>query len=498
MPVAELRVINFAPNPIQKGFIESQAEADLFSSRVGEGKSTALAWSILYHTRHNPGAEWAFIRDTYENIQKTSMKTFFEWFPPGIAGNYNQSKKEFTWDESFAKGTVTFVGMDDPGDASKLLSWVLGGIAIDEPAPAAGSAGVDEMVFDLGMQRLRQPGMKWRPFKMATNNPDEEHWTYRRMVGPQAEENNYRLWQPSKPENIANLPEGYYEKIRRANAHRPDLIRRFVDGEFGFQQEGAPVTPQWSDRIHLSLGLTSIRGREIAMLWDFGHNPTCIITQRSPLGYWNILNSFVGEGIGVEELIVDQVIPVLRDRFSKSPVRHIGDPAGNSREQTSIKRTAVKSIKHMIGGTWRSGPVRWEERKNPLQAVLTKTINGTGLVQVDRLNAPHVWHALRGGWHYHKARSGLIGMEPQKDKHSHPGDAMSYGAAILFPAGKFFTAPPHDTPTTGHYFTENWKPERGVWRPEIEEFRIGPKGPSRMPEDGEELQLPGGTPKGYF
>jgi hypothetical protein len=496
MPTTERKIITFNPNPMQKGFIESQAQADLFSSRVGEGKSTALVWSCYYHTKHNPGAEWAFIRDTFENIQRSTMKTFFEWFPPGIMGTYNSTKKTFTWAEGVASGSVTFIGMDDPTDASKLLSWVLGGIAIDEPAPAAGSAGVDEVVFDLGMQRLRQPGLKWYAMKLATNNPDEEHWTYKKFtIG--AEENNYRLWQPTKPENMQNLPDGYYERLRKQMAHRPDLVRRFIDGEFGFQQEGLAVTPQWSDRIHLTMGLSPIRGREIILLWDFGHNPTCIITQRTPMGYWNILYSFVGNGIGVEELIQNEVIPVLRDKFPKSPIRHIGDPAGNQREQTSIHRSAVKAIRKMIGGVWRSGPVQWEERKNPMQALLTRTINGTGLVQVDRINAKEVWHALRGGWHYTKARTGTISAEPKKDINSHPGDAFSYGAAILFPTGKFM---PDNYKLTeahsGHYFGDNMHSENGIIRPDAP-FRIGPEGPSRMPADGDIL-VPGRGGKGYF
>ncbi len=495
MPASERRVINFAPNPLQKGFIESQAAADLFSSRVGEGKSTALAWSSFYHMKHNPGAEHVFIRDTYENISKTTMKTFFEWFPPGIAGTFNQSKKEFTWAEGMGKGSVVFIGMDDPGDVSKLLSWVLGGIFVDEPAPAMGSRGVSEEVFDIGMQRLRQAGMSWYPFKLATNNPDEEHWTYKRFVGEDAEINDFRLWQPQKPENMANLPEGYYEKIRRVNAHRPDLIRRFVDGEFGFQQEGAPVTPQWSDRLHLALGLSPVRGREVHMLWDFGHNPTCIITQRTNLGFWNILHSFVGEGIGVEELIEGEVIPVLTERFSKSALRHIGDPMGRTGDQSSVRRSAVRSIKEKLGGTWRDGPVRWEERKNPLQAVLTKTIQGTGLVQVDRVNARHVWHALRGGWHYHKASTGTLSMEPKKDIHSHPGDAIAYGAARLFPMGRFMTPEITKDAKVGHYFGDNMHPQSGIWRPEEHMGEENPmqigKGPTRIPGHGEPLKFGG-------
>lgn len=419
---------------MQKKFIESRAKADLFSSRMGEGKSAGLAWSAFYHTRHNPGAEWALIRDTWENMQSTTMKTFFEWFPPGVAGEFHATKKVFKWASGLAVGEVQFLGMDDPQDASKLMSRSLAGFGIDEPAPAIGSGGVDELIFDIGMSRLRQSGMKWYGAKLAENNPDENHWTYRKFVNPGKE--GFVVWQPTNPENALNLPASYYADLRKIWSHRPDLLRRFVEGEFGFQQMGKAVTPQWSDKLHLAVGLSPINRMDTYVLWDFGHNPTAIFTQKTPMGAWHILDALVGEGIGVEELIMDGVKPLVADRYKLSKLRHIGDPAGNEREQTSISRTAVRYILQELGGNWRSGPVRTAARIDPLQAVLTRTINGRGLVQVDRERASKVYQALRGGWHYHTARSGLIGVEPVKNEHSHPGDAMGYGAAILFPLGR--------------------------------------------------------------
>lgn len=427
--------IDFRPNPMQHGFITSKARADLFSSRRGEGKSTALCWSIFYHTRHNPGANWAVVRDTFENLQKTTMETFFNWFPPGIAGHYHHTRKQFTWANGVAEGTVSFLGMDDPQDATRFLSWELAGICMDEPAPAVGSAGIDETIFDLGMTCLRQPGMSWYSMKLAENNPDESHWTYRRFVQPGDPE--YVLWQPHSPENIHNLPKDYYENMRRDLSYRPDLIRRFVDGEFGFQQEGQAVTPQWSDKIHLATGLVPMERQTVYCLYDFGLTPVCIITQVAPTGHWLILDACIGEDMGIEELIDGKVRGVLADRYHGCALKHIGDPSGNNREQTSSSRSAVRIIKRKLGGTWRNGPVKWEERRDPLQSVLSRTIGGTGLVQVDRERAAEVWYALRGGWHYHVARTGVVSPQPKK---THPesdvGDAMSYGAALLFPPAR--------------------------------------------------------------
>ena len=431
--------IKFVPNPVQKQFIESQANADLFSSRMGEGKSAGLVWASFYHVRHNPGAVHAIIRDTWESLRSTTLKEFFKWFPPGVMGSWNESKKTFTWAEGVARGSVEFLGMDDPSDASKLQSRELAGFLIDEPAPAAQSGGVSETIFDIAMSRLRQPGMNWFIAKLATNNPDETHWTYTRFVNPGTE--GFVAWQPTTPENARNLPDSYYSNLRRFWSHRPDLVERFIEGHYGFVTEGKIVTPQWSDRIHLATGLNPVRGTDLALLWDFGLNPTCIVTQVTPMRLWFVLDAVVGEDEGVEELISNQIKPLLAERFRGFRWRHIGDPQGRQREQSSAKRSAVRVLLKELGGTFRAGPVSIAERLEPLRAVLAKQSQGRGIVQVDRLRARAVWQSLRGGWHYHVSRTGLTSVDPVKDIHSHPGDAMGYGAAVLFPLGRLLGRP---------------------------------------------------------
>lgn len=464
-PVSEMadeltRVIEFRANPVQRAFIESKAKADLFSSRMGEGKSAGLCWAVFHHTSQNPGARWALIRDTWENLQATTQKEFFKWFPPGIMGTYNASQKTFTWAvDGMGRGEVQFLGMDDPKDASKLQSRELGGFGIDEPAPAAESGGVDEMIFDVAMSRLRQQGMNWYAAKLAQNNPDETHWTYRRFVDPGT--GGFVAWQTDKAENVHNLPPDYYEGLRSIWAHRPDIVTRFVEGQYGFMQKGKKVTPEWNDRIHLATGLIAVPGRPLYLLWDFGHNPTCLITQVTPLGHWNIIESYVGEDIGVQELIEAVVKPRLEQTYKKFSWSHIGDPAGTSGEQTSIKRSPVLMIRKELGGRWISGPVKWADRVEPLKGALRQLRGDRGLIQVDRQKAQHVWHALRGGWHYHVARTGIVSTEAEKDIHSHPGDAMGYGAAVLFPLGKPGTKKrPTVKPKTATFFGQGLGFER--------------------------------------
>lgn len=450
MAIVKQHKIDFDPNPTQRQFIESQAEADLFCGRMGEGKSAALCWSVFYHTRHNPGADWVIIRDTWENLRATTLKEFWTWFPPGIAGTWNEGKKTFTWATGLATGTIEFLGLDDPGDGGKLQSRFLAGFAMDEPAPALQSGGIPEEIFDLAMTRLRQKDMKWYGAKLATNNPDEAHWSYRRFVDPGEE--GFSYWQPVSPENTRNLPIDYYEKIRKHLGHRTDFIARFVEGKFGVMREGMAVTPEWNDALHLANGLTPVRGGGLTLCWDFGLNPTCLITQVTPLRDWLVLDAFVGEEIGVEELITQEVRPVLATRYKGLPISHTGDPAGRQREQSSSRRSAVLSLRRELGGIFRAGPVSFIERREPLRALLARQRQGRGIVQVDRNRARALWQALRGGWRFHVSRTGVQATEPVKDIHSHPGDAFSYGAAVLFPLGKIMTTSRKRSPQSASFF----------------------------------------------
>ena len=433
MATEEAFEISFRANPVQRAFITSQAKADLFAARMGEGKSAALCWACFHHTQQNPGARWAFIRDTWENLRDTTQKEFFEWFPPGVCGEYLASAKTYRWRIGEMRGEVQWLGMDDPKDASKLQSRALGAFAMDEPAPAAESGGIAEFIFTTALSRLRQKGMKWYAAKLAENNPDETHWTYTRFAVPGTP--GFRLWQTQQPENLENLPEDYYAGLEVAYRGRDDLIDRFVRGLFGFQRKGRPVTPAWNEKMHLKPMIHPDPKAMLHLLWDFGLTPVCTITQLPVSGHWNFIECLQGEDTDLESHIDQTVLPRLTARYEGYEWDHTIDPAGSYRDQTTGARPAG-ALRKMLGGSVHLGAERPEDGIQPLNHVLSLMRNQSGLVQVSKELAAPIYLAFRGGWHYPVRSGGVIGDKPVKDEYSHPGDTARYGASRFFPMGR--------------------------------------------------------------
>lgn len=485
------------------------------SDPTGEGKSAALCWASYFYTNHNPGAHGLCLRDTWENLQRTTLEEFFHWFPDGVYGQWVGTKKTWYWDKKRTglDGQLTFMGAESQADAQRIASMPLAYILMDEPAPASatdsggvGSNGIDKFVFTTAMAQLRQPGMKWYAAKLATNNPDESHWTYTDFVRPgtppdpnripgvnmpELQESGYRCWQTKEPENVDNLPPGYYESMLARWKDRPDLVRRFISGKFGFQSKGKAVTPEWNDEIHLATGLEPIKGLPLKLGWDGGHNPTCIISQITPLGDWIVTDSFVLGGYGMYELIDTVIKARLVERYPwviNQPaqfLRHTGDPnletAGEA-STTHALSSAHRVILGELGGVWTPGPIDEAGRIEPLRGVLRKQRDGRGMLLVDRDHAEEVWFALRGGWHYRVQKSGVVGGIV-KDEHSHPGDCMGYLASLLFPAGKQLTKKNAVTSQVGNYFNR---------APGIKAPFIGAKGRGvLLPKEARTIGRPG-------
>ncbi len=408
----------FVPNPIQRMFIESRANADLFASRMGEGKTTALVFSCFYHTLYNPGANWVFIRETWDNLEQTTLQEFMNWFSD--FGKYIPSKKRFDWNWPLT-GKIWFVPADSISDARRLQSRPLAGVAIDEAVPVSHAGGINEVIFDIAFGRLRQPGVKWRVCKLAANNPDKGHWVYKRFVDPGT--NGFKVWQTQSPENLSNLDADYYDRLRSAWQHRPDLIKRYVEGEYAILREGEPVikTFSWAKNVK-EFDLSG--KKELIALWDGGSTPACLICQMIDDDRLYVHEEYYGVGIGLYELIRNNFID---RKYSGYKFRHIGDESLSKRDQArshyyDMINSASNVITNMLGGEFVSGARGIDSRVLSLSMALANS-----KLFISR-HCEKLIEGLSGAWAYQN------NMKPNK---LHPWsdlcDALTYGTSVIFP-----------------------------------------------------------------
>lgn len=408
----------FVPTPTQKKFIESRAAADLFAARMGEGKSASLCIACIYHIANNPGANWVFVRETWDDLSQTTLEEFMSWFRD--YGDYFSSKRVFVFKPPL-KGKVWFVPADDPRDARRFQSRPIAGVAIDEAAPVSAKGGISETIFSILLGRARQSGMKWYPIKVACNNPDKNHWIYRLFIEDPPE--GFMVFHTKEPENLANVRPGYYEFLRNAWKHRPDLIKRFVDGEYASVYEGGRIISNFSVKQHV-LDKPFLAHKPVYIMWDGGSTPCAVFGQVDDDGVLHIHDEAYLLGGGIYELI-QQKIPAKYRKLRR--IEHIGDPTLINIDQSrgyiaDNVNSAATMIVRMMGGTFTPGARSIEDRIESLRIAISRDMLTISPKCVSLIEA------LEGAWYYNEKT-----MKPEK---THPysdlGDALCYGTSIIF------------------------------------------------------------------
>jgi hypothetical protein len=462
--------VNLTLSPSCGRIVESQADVVIACGPRREGKTVTgyVKW-IVEAGRLVPDTlplKVLVIRDTWTNLDKTTIETLRELQRMGLQVKFQKDSTEALVGNGLVK--FYFIGMDRPERLNTLQGLGAGGLWVEEPAPAADLAnGVAAEVFAVGMTSLSQKGRyrdggELRHKALITMNPpDVDHWTVaiRDEIEQQMKAQGDKA--PIKLEWL-NIPKGdnrhVADFVRARNKAaleaigRKDLVARLVEGQIGQIIVGEPVTPEYSDKLHVAdAPLPIIRGYPIIRGWDFGLNPSCHISQVTPSGRWHWLDTLVGQNIGLEQMIETMYWPwaelwlgtpagVEAARRSDWSFRDIGDPAGYIREQTNSDRSAVKVLTEMLNASFEAGPVEWAERRDALKACFTRIVRGVPLIQINPGNRI-IQRACRGGAHYPKDALGRITQTADAYKrasgiHSHPFDAATYAAARLYPLGE--------------------------------------------------------------
>lgn len=452
-----MAVFEMNPSPTQHEFIKSEAFENCIVGPRGEGKTDAGIMAIHIHASKQDRAyrpiQWAIVRDTWKNLERTTLQSFLTPTPGSFPASIRSKIRSRDGGKELELPgwwKIYLFGIDTLSDINILQSLQLGGFWMEEAAPAAEDeasgiligGGIAETAYDFAITSLRGRVTTNRRVQITMNYPDEDHWSWDKFWNHGDEER--RLFRIPRGEN-KHVDDQYRKNMERALATRPDLLARLVYGKPARVQIGVAVTPEYDELIHRARTTLDPQPSLVGFrFWDGGLNPTCIFAQISPNGQLVILDTVRRElRGGVKQLIDEKVKPLMAVRYPWEIVGHwrdLGDPAMFQREQSDSDVTAAGIIEEELMSTpnerarFEGGVSSWETRREVLPSLFLDRI-GDQLPKVLLSRHEGILHrALSGGWHYHRDTKGqVLRDKPVKDIHSHPGDAFSHSVAKLFP-----------------------------------------------------------------
>jgi len=428
--------ISYTPPPTGESFMNSDNKMRVLMGPVGSGKSVACSFEIIRRaSMQKPDASGkrrtraAVVRETARQLQDTVIKTFLDWFPPGVCGRYMRTTKTYFFEVGDVECEIMFRALDDADDVANLNSLELSFAWFNECRDIHPEI-VDAMSKRIGrFPSSKDGGPTWYGMWGDTNPPTMDTWWYYQMEkidpkdGVGHNDNGWDVFkQPSGrstfAENVENLPEEYYDTQGRSE----EYIRVFIDGDYGLSSAGQPIYKYFRPDYHM--GKTTLRPinngvRPIVVGMDLGLTPAAVIGQQDPRGRVLVYDEAVSFDMGVQRFVRTVLKPLLYERFSGIPVIVVVDPAGIQRAQTD-ERSAVDIIKAEGLRVIAAKTNNVSARLSSVDDFLMRQVDGDSAFLVDP-RCSQLKAAMMGGYRFHK-KNGTI----DKNKHSHVAEALQY------------------------------------------------------------------------
>lgn len=469
--------------PKAEAFVNDRRLLTGIMGPVGSAKTTSCIRKIVNSALwQRPGPDgvrrvrWAAVRSTYPQLERNVLNSWFTWFPKSKT---NWNGKEMcqrlhlnvidgrTGDTIPIYIEIYFIALGERSAEEVLRGLELTGIWINEMDT------VDPNVWYYGVGRIgRYPSAKdggcaWSGIIGDFNAPDIDNYVYglfvdqdlgiddemekelREQLGERYGVGFYR--QPggrSKdplPENIQNLPPGYYATQVMAYGKRPNMLRRMVDNDFGTTVDGQPVYPEYNPVLHLAdTALPPLPDYPIFAGLDGGATPAMVFFQVP--GYLRLLNELVlvdpKKSGGDDQLFLERFGPshfgelareFVLDEFGDREISCVFyDPAIDFGPQDD-KFDWLKAFKSEFPCKFKAGGKdgnRLEPRLGAVRDRLNSSPGGQpGLLLSSRCKV--LRRGFAGGYVYaqSKTSTGMILKEkPAKGPFSHVHDALQYGA----------------------------------------------------------------------
>jgi len=457
--------INYTPPDTLSRFIKDHLPGELFYDwvvgPVGSGKTTGIFMKLIYMAGlQKPGPDGirrtraVIVRNTGQQLQDTTLNSWFTWFKPGQAGSWEITRKQFTLRYGDVECEVLFRPLDTPQDVARVLSLEVTFAIVDEFVEIP-QAIIDALSARCGRYPSAVMGGATNWGMWGSSNPStEDNWWFdhlhqgetviqpgegvslhHRMV---LDQRNARYFlQPSgfspAAENTDHLPGGRAYYTNQAKGKTDAWIKQFLEAEWGYSVAGKPVVGAFNSRIHVSpKPLRFDPNLHLVAGFDPGLGGSGMVFGQEDLeGRLFVLGEIVASGLGAGRFISERLKPYLKRQFPE--LRPDGftiapDPAANNRsanDESTILATMKRHFPCSIETNNRL-PLRLEA----IDHFATGLAFGMPKLVIDDRACPQLVRALKGGWRYkldakEQIKGGGNAM-PEKNAHSHVGDGFGY------------------------------------------------------------------------
>jgi len=454
--------INYLAEPTLSLFHADRSFYRVVRGPVRSGKSTGMSiegMAIANRQVPHPNSglrrtRGAIIRNTYRELEDTTIKTWLMWFPEKIFGRINRQNMSQMIRVNDLEMEILFRALDRPDDVAKLLSLELTWAWVNE------AREVPRAIIDVLGDRVEQyppaseEGCTWGGVFLDTNPPDEDHWLaemeanppdgWRFFVQPGALLEREGVFYPNPAaENIRNLNGGMGYYLKRLPGKKNGYVRVYYCNQHGYIEEGKRVHPEYSDAIHSSKEpLVPTPGLPLHIGIDFGLTPAAAICQKQIDGQWLVLKELVTERLGVSNFVELVLLPEIVANYLSYDYQIWGDPAGNQESQNN--ETSIFDLFRNQGLEPEPAPSQNPTiRREALSAPLSRMIDGKPGMLIDPscrtirkgLSSKFIYKRLRvvGDEKYHEV--------PDKNFWSHVCEGLEY-AMVGAGEGKLELAPP--------------------------------------------------------
>lgn len=436
-------------------FHRSNAFVRLIVGPRASGKSTACCWEIVRRANAQRPfhgvrrSRWAVVRNTYPELEATTIKTWTQQFPEPIF--------HMVWGAPIAchakyplpDGTdvdleVLFFSMDKPQDERKLLSLELTGVYFNE-FRFLPKALLDQATLSVGRFPSKElGGHSWAGVIGDTNPPDDDSEWYT-LIEEQRPDGFAFFKQPGAmigtsietlrtnpdAENVQFLTDGfgYYRKAIAGKSW--DWIKVNICSQYGSHFDGRPVYSEYVDSVHCAKEPLEVwRGLPLIIGMDFGLTPAAILCQETGRGQFRAVDEVVATDVGLTSFLQNALGPRLRlPRYSGLPLMVQCDPAGKSRMQTD-EQTCIQILERAGYRVQPAGTNSFAARREAVAQRLMRMIDGTPGLLISP-SCQVLRKGFQGGYRFRRvqvAGEERFQDEPDKNRFSHPHDALQYAA----------------------------------------------------------------------